>query len=70
LLAELNRPDRVTVLREMVRRSSYRVDPEVVAVAILERLRPGDLLPETYGSAEPRTRPPMRPGSGDVLESL
>jgi hypothetical protein len=70
LLAELSRPDRVTVLREMVRRSSYRVDPEVVAVAILERLRPGELLPEPHGSAEARTRPPARPDSGDVLESL
>jgi hypothetical protein len=65
LLAELNRPDRVTVLRDLVQRSSYHVDPEVVAVAIVERIRPGELQ-----EGAPRARPPYRPGSGDVFEAF
>ena len=68
MLAELNRPDRLTVLRDMVQRSSYHVDPEVVAVAIVERIRPGELLPQREGAA--RARPPYRRASGDVLESF
>jgi hypothetical protein len=60
LLAELSRSDRVTVLKDMVQRSSYHVDPQVVAVAIIERVRPPDLLAELDALAELPARRPRR----------
>ena len=60
LLAQFNRPDRVTVLRDMVQSSSYHVDPHVVAVAIIERVRPPDLLAELDALANLPAREPHR----------
>ena len=70
MIAELDRPDRLTALREMVRTSSYHVDPEAVAVAILERLRPSELLSDTDRSGETASGLPRGRASGHVLESL
>ena len=60
MLAELSRSDRVTVLKDMVQRSTYHVDPQVVAVAIIERVRPPDLLAELDALAELPARQPRR----------